>query len=245
MPKSIAEVEEDVIVDEVEKVLDEVPDKETEETTEDLSEYKEPIQEPEDTVDGKTQPKEPEVNDSQKLIDDLVNRLAPKKEDEPQYPWEKEGRAPTWKEALDYTAKQAKEELRKEQDERVRIEQEKAQAQEQAQTEYTKRLQSVWADQLTDLTRQGLIPPIKNVEDDNDPGKKARLELFKIAQQHQAIDQGNLTAAYWRMSQAQKTTEAQTQAPVAGNMQGGQSAPSKEWSYAELQKYRSIDEIEE
>jgi hypothetical protein len=244
---SIAEV----IEDEVKEDVAQEPVENVEETKQDIEEvqtYVEPVaDEVKDSVDGVVQEAAQDKIDTSKIVDEIVSKLKPQ-EDGKKYPWDEEGRQPTWTEALELVKKQAKEELKSElEQEKAHAEEEKRLKEEQeqsAQREYEKSLQTMWADQLTDLTRQGLIPPIKDMANENDEGRKVRLELFKIARENQEIDRGNLVAAFTRYERSRPQKPPGSQVPVVGTRSGAPSSQSNEFSYAELRNYGSISEIE-
>ena len=128
---------------------------------------------------------------------------------------------------------QTKEELRQEEEE----------AKTRAQKESDKNLQywnEKWDRELDSLEKAGHIPARKNQNDPNDPGVKARREIFEEAQKH---NEYNLKVVYYENIAGKKKQPAGADAPVAGGGKTVTKEPEGEFSYEEISKAKDLHDL--
>lgn len=201
-----------------EEKKDETPEPEKPEAVEPQVPFKEESPAP---VEEKATEEEIEITEeaAQKLIEDQTGKS---KQDDEQYPWEKENREPTQREVLDYVADRTikLQEERKTEAERVKTEQ---------QNQNLQAYQKQWKGNLDFLESNNYIPKVSNKDDKNDLGLVARTKLFEQAVLHNELD---LEKVYWRYVK-----------PNEGKQPPGADAPIARGANADTEKSQDDDEF--
>jgi hypothetical protein len=190
---------------------------------------------------------------SDKTAKKLLEKLMPENTDKENKdiladtPWAKEKREPTWDEALkwmgDYTAQKVQNDL-KAQQEKAAADAKAAQDQRQKQDEEAvKTFNKKVDDQLEDLYVAGKLPRIKDPDDPNDIGKKARVALFQAmfdVNQKRAQEGkepiSSVKEIYYEHYTPPTAQPAGADAPVSPGRGGFSPTEDKEFDYSEIRK---------
>lgn len=157
----------------------------------------------------------------------------------------------SWNEVVEASVNKTKEELAAEQ---ARLEDEKRKATEQEQ-EAIAQLHRSFDEQITQLEKEQVIPSVKDKADPNDPGRKARQEIYAYAAQ---MDTTNLVEAARSLKVIHETgmtfdpktqkfiksnvTPSGIDAPI-GSSSSTTGVPGSGPSYEQIHKARSMDEL--
>lgn len=237
-----------------EEVVEETPVEETRETTEDVVDT--PAVEETPEPEAKTEEVEEEefdleefkkstIEETKKAVaKDIAESLGLSKEEEEQSkdeglipPWEKRGetKPKSWKENNEYTVdlvnwkrKQEEERVAKAQDE-----------QEEEAKEINKKWQDYWDTELDELEKTNKIPAVKNPDDPNDAGKKARVKLFskmhELGLERQAKGLAPINSVKLIFYEHYESDEpAGADAPISFGKSGAPTSGGDDYTYEEI-----------
>jgi hypothetical protein len=185
--------------------------------------------------------------------DDLVKTLTGEPKEE-QAPWEKEGRRPRdYKEVASWGKDQALKEMKSEQVEKDEEAKKVSAANKKVESNKQKKYDEYWEKQLTELTEEGKIPaPGEDVqrkldkgqtltsEDKEDPGMRARAEIFEKARESKET---NLRLVYFEHVKDKPESSAGATAPVLGASRASRPVEEKAgYSYEDVHNV-PVDDI--
>ncbi|SRR5258708_4679253 len=198
-------------------------------------EIKEEIKVPGTPVEEKKE-EEDKVSDAdaQKIIE---KQTGEKKSEDEVYPWEKEKRIPTDKEIIDYTAEKSAQIVERRQKEK-QAEVDAVKVEEDKKVDAWK---THWAKQYDELEKDGIIRPIKDVNDTSDPGVTDRNEIWNAM-----VKSGRTSVieTYYREVSPNKGKQPKgATAPIVGSESGASPENTdEEYSYDEIHG-KSFDDI--
>lgn len=171
----------------VEKAPEETEAVEEKDTPEETKEEEEKAEEKEEEFDVE-EFKKSTIEETQKaVLEKMAAGLGLTKEEKEQVkdeltpPWEERGetKPKSWKEHAEYAADLAQWKRKKENEEITKIQEDN----EKEAKEVNKRWNDYWDSELKELEEAEKIPAVKDADDENDPGKKARIKLFAKMQE--------------------------------------------------------------
>jgi len=254
--KEEAQVEEEVQEEEQTEKLEEesVEPQEEEKETETPPEEEVPVEETEQEFDLEEFKQNVMSETQQNILSKISEALGMDEKDGKQAkeegmipPWEKENRNPkSYKEIAEYSADLAI--WKKEQVDKEVAESQKEQ--EREAKEENKKWNDYWDNELKELEEDGKIPPIKDENDPNDPGKQARIKLFgkmkEIGDKRQAQGEQPVTSiklVYYEHYEDPEPPGAD--APVSFGKKGvSQQSGGDDYSYWDIHN-KSIDQIKD
>ena len=196
--------------------------------------------------------KEVTAKATQQAKEDLAKVLVGEPKGE-QSPWAKEGRTPIqYEEVADYGAKKAVKEVREMLDERDKKATQATKEKEEADIKSSKDREEYWDKQVKKLTEEGHIPEVEATiqkkldtkqaltqEDQEDPGIKARVGLYKAASESK---EPNLELVYHR-DMAKKPVQAGSDAPVFGAQRATTPDKGEDFTYEEVHNAKSFSDL--
>lgn len=174
---------------------------------------------------------------------------------EPKTPWSKEKRTPKdYDEIYEVAKEDAKKETLAEIEAREKQREKQIEVQKARDAESVKKQNELWDEQLKSLTQAGHIPEVKKEiqeklakgeklegEDLEDPGIKARKELYTAAAENKET---NLELAYYKYKAPKSTQPPGAAAPVFGSRKAvTPSGDQEEFSYEEIHNAKGFDEL--
>lgn len=162
-------------------------------------------------------------------------------------PWEQRGetKPKSWKEHAEYSADLA-EWKRQKQEEEIK----KTQAENEKEAkEVNKRWNDYWDTELEELVASGKIPEVKDGNDPNDPGKRARIKLFakmqEIGVQRQNEGKPPITSVKLIFYEHYEDEEPSgANAPVSFGKKAVGTSSEGDYSYEDIHG-KSVDQIKE
>lgn len=166
---------------------------------------------------------------TERIVERLSGKTAGEIEERPI--WEKEKRQPaSYREIADYASSVAEKKITAVLTEKEKEAAKKADETEAKAAEEGKNLNEYWDGQLGRLVKEGHLPEVKDPKDQNDPGKRARLDLLQLGLKNK---EPNLELAYYKYMADRKKQPPGATAPVTGARKTG-SGGEGEYSYEEV-----------